>query len=157
MQDNRRLTQLSVSDVEKSVHFYTHYLGFEKVADVNDFGYAILEKEDMQLLISNPVSQGIIARQPTMPLGRGIQIEFKFKDILSIYLRLKDTGIKIDPDLDLIGFSGFRMLKVHAPEDYILRLIRADSDIDIKEENLAQNSLNVQMMFRINSSLFLNA
>ena len=157
MQNNHRLTQLSVTDIEKSVHFYTHYLGFKECMQVADSGYILLEKEDRQLLISNSLSQGVITKPPRMPLGKGILLEFKFKDIFSIYKKLVFTNTEMLPVLDGIGLEGFIAMYLRDPEDYQWMLIRSDNKADIKEENLVQNSLNVQIMFRDNSSPCLSA
>ena len=82
--------ELSVSDFEQSVQFYTEILGFEVLFSRDLFVY--LELEEVQFMLQQTNIDGWQTGGLEPPFGRGINFQIELDDIGPLYQRLKKVN-----------------------------------------------------------------
>ena len=129
MKFNKLIPELSVSDLKKSLDFYTKTLGFKVEYQREESNFAYLSFQGSQLMIDqgnddkkSPWFTGALA----YPRGRGIHFQLEVKEISTILDRLKKHNYPIKhpskeywfrKDNRLIGMKGFLVLD---PDGYLL-------------------------------------
>jgi len=86
MRFNKLIPELSVSDFEKSLKFYTKILGFNIEYDREKF--AFLSLQGSQIMIEE-VNNNWETGELKYPFGRGINFQIEVKDIKSLLQSLR--------------------------------------------------------------------
>lgn len=129
MKFNKLIPELSVSDFEKSLNFYTKILGFKIEYQREEVNFAYLSFQGSQIMLDNgnneedsPWFTGALK----YPRGRGIHFQFEVDNIMPILERLQKNNypIKVKPkdywlrkDNKMIGMKGFLVMD---PDGYLL-------------------------------------
>jgi catechol 2,3-dioxygenase-like lactoylglutathione lyase family enzyme len=126
MKFNKLIPELSVSNIEKSLHFYTKVLGFRVEYSRKEPKFAFLSFQGSQIMIepaNNHWSTGTL--EP--PFGRGINFQIETKNVLALVKKLKKhnyplfKGIKDNWYRQGKKLLGCREILVLDPDGYLLR------------------------------------
>lgn len=127
MKFNRLVPELRVSDIEKSLRFYTENLGFRIEYRREESGFAFISRDGAQLMLEeNPDSEWGTGRLEH-PFGRGANFQMIVKDLAPILERLKNNNypIKMAPKESWYrredALLGVREFLVQDPDGYLLR------------------------------------
>ncbi len=125
MKFNSLIPELSVSDIEKSIKFYT-LIGFEIMYERKEDKFCFLQLEENQIMIeqiNDNWNTGILE----YPFGRGINLSMSVKDVEEIYNKIKEKNIDIFQELkinkyqvDNVVYEDKEFL-VQDPDGYLLR------------------------------------
>ena len=124
MQFNRLIPELSVTDFEKSLSFYTKVLGFKVEYDREKF--AFLSLQGAQIMIEEVNGIWDVGKLKK-PFGRGVNFQIEVDSIIPIYDSLKKAGHEIfqepkdnwyEKDSNQLGNREFL---VQDPDGYLLR------------------------------------
>ena len=121
--------ELSVSDFEQSVQFYTEILGFEVLFSRDLFVY--LELEEVQFMLQQRSIDGWQTGGLEPPFGRGINFQIELDDIAPLYERLKAANHPFFRDVKDGWYktgnvlSGQREFLIQDPDGYLLRFCQA--------------------------------
>ena len=121
--------ELSVSDFERSVQFYTDVLGFEVLFSRDSFVY--LELEEVQFMLQAVSIDGWQTAKLKPPFGRGINFQIELNDIAPLYGQLKEANHPIFQDIKDSWYetgnvlSGQREFLIQDPDGYLLRFCQA--------------------------------
>lgn len=125
MKFNRLIPELSVTDIEQSVKFYTD-IGFKIMYERKKDKFCFMQLEGNQLMIeqiNNHWSTGEMER----PFGRGINISMTISDIEAYYDTLKKKNIKMFLDLKVSHYEANGVMHddkeflIQDPDGYLLR------------------------------------
>lgn len=124
---NAMVPELTVTDFNKSLAFYTEILGFQirNQRDKPDFAY--LEHEKVQIMIEQFHESGWNTAELSYPLGRGINLQIELTNIEPIFDRLKKSNVKLYRDIKESWYdagsvlSGQKEFLVQDPDGYLLR------------------------------------
>lgn len=123
---NKLIPELSVSDFNRSLNFYTKILGFSIEYQREENKFAFLNLNDAQIMIEKE-NENWSTGEREYPYGRGInlQIEVDGVDILVKKLQKENYPIKVMPqenwyrqDNVLLGNKEFL---IQDPDGYLLR------------------------------------
>jgi len=129
MKFNKLIPELSVSNFEKSLEFYTKILGFKVDYKREESKFAFLSLEGSQLMIdqgNNSKKSPWFSGKLEYPRGRGIHFQIELKKIAPVLNKLKKSGYPIkEPPKEywfrkgnsLIGMKGFLVMD---PDGYLL-------------------------------------
>jgi catechol 2,3-dioxygenase-like lactoylglutathione lyase family enzyme len=120
----------SVSDIERSVHYYVDGLGFEmtnKWIDQGQLRWCWLQREGAALMLQEFHTEGHDAWVPQGKLGAGVSIYFICQDALAIYRELISRGVSASQPL--VG-NHMWVTSLSDPDGYQLHF---ESDTDIPE------------------------
>lgn len=121
--------ELSVSNFERSVWFYTEVLGFEVLFSRDRFVY--LELEEIQFMLQAASSDTWQTADFEHPFGRGINFQLELGDIIPVYQRLKAAEYPFFCDVENSWYktgdvlSGQREFLIQDPDGYLLRFCQA--------------------------------
>ena len=125
MKFNSLIPELSVSNIENSIKFYTS-IGFQIMYERKNDKFCFLELENNQIMIeqiNNNWNTGILE----YPFGRGINISMSIKNIEQYYNEIKEKNIKIFQEIqvnkcqvDKITYEDKEFL-IQDPDGYLLR------------------------------------
>ena len=124
--------ELSVSDFERSVKFYTDVLGFEVLFSHDLFVY--LELEEIQFMLQQSSNDGWKTGTLEPPFGRGINFQIELDDIGPLYQRLKKVNHPFFRDVKDVYYetpdvaSGQRKFLIQDPDGYLLRFCQATGE-----------------------------
>ena len=124
--------ELSVSDFERSVQFYTDVLGFEVLFSREKFVY--LELEEVQFMLQAVSIDGWQTGALEPPFGRGINFQIELDDIEPLYGRLKKANHPFFRNVKDSWYktgdvlSGQREFLIQDPDGYLLRFCQAISE-----------------------------
>ena len=122
MNFNKLIPELSISDFEKSLKFYTEILGFKIEYTKEKPKFAMLSFQGSQIMIAqaNDTSDSPwFTGKLEYPRGRGIHFQFEVDNITTILDNLKKNNyqIKAEPkeywfrkENELIGMNGFLVM-----------------------------------------------
>ena len=136
---NALIPELSVSDINKSLHFYLGILSFKLEYERKDDKFALLSLNDSQIMIeeiNGHWETGILS----YPFGRGINFQIAVDNIDELYKKIKinDYPIKMEMEENwyrannkLIGQKEFIIMD---PDGYLLRFAQdlGENEIIIK-------------------------
>lgn len=125
MKFNRLIPELSVTNIDKSVKFYTS-LGFQVVYERKEDHFCFLELEGNQLMIeeiNDNWNTGVLE----YPFGRGINISMTIDNIETFYSYVKSLGYPLFKELMVnkykvedIVYEDKEFL-IQDPDGYLLR------------------------------------
>ncbi len=123
--------ELTCSDFEKTIHFYTDILGFRIVHSQAEEGFAFLEREGAELMIDT-IGKGRTWMSGPMehPFGRGSNLRIQVSDVQKMYDTVKAANCKIFMDMEEIWYpagdkeTGNRQFIVCDPDGYLLRFFQ---------------------------------
>ena len=129
MKYNHLIPELSVSDFNKSLNFYTQILGFKVEYDRPESNFAYLSFQGSQLMIdqgNNSEKSPWYTGKLEYPRGRGIHLQIDIDDLKPLIRLLKKHNypVKVAPkdywvrkDDVLVGMRG---LLIMDPDGYLL-------------------------------------
>ena len=126
MRFNKLIPELSVSDVHKSLDFYTKILGFKIKYQRPENKFAFLSLQGSQLMIEE-VNRKWKTGKLAFPFGRGVNFQIEVKDVNAIAEVLKKNkySIKMMPKDNWYRkgdiMLGCREMLVMDPDGYLLR------------------------------------
>jgi catechol 2,3-dioxygenase-like lactoylglutathione lyase family enzyme len=135
MKFNKLIPELSVSDFEKSLEFYTKILGFKVEYTREKFAFLSLQRSQIMIEeINNHWKTGELK----YPFGRGINFQIEIKDINPILQSLKKNKHALFKNPQDKWYRkankllGCREFLVQDPDGYLLRF---SQDIGTKDVN----------------------
>jgi len=129
MKFNKLIPELSVSDFEKSLRFYTEILSFKIEYQREECNFAYLSFQGSQIMIdqgNDEENSPWFTGKLEYPRGRGIHSQFEVDEIQPILDNLNKNNypIKVEPEEywfrkedELIGMKGFLVMD---PDGYLL-------------------------------------
>lgn len=125
MKFNSLIPELSVSNIENSIKFYTS-IGFQIMYERKNDKFCFLELENNQIMIeqiNNNWNTGILE----YPFGRGINISMSIKNIEQYYNEIKEKNIKIFQEIQVNKYQVDKKIYedkeflIQDPDGYLLR------------------------------------
>lgn len=125
MKFNSLIPELSVSNIENSIEFYTS-IGFKIIYERKKDKFCFLELENNQIMIeqiNNNWNTGILE----YPFGRGINISMSIKNIDQYYNKIKEKNIKIFQEIQINKYQVDEKIYedkeflIQDPDGYLLR------------------------------------
>ena len=128
MISNALVPELSVTDFNKSLDFYTRILGFSVAYKRDEEGFAFLIQGEAQLMIDE-VGKGRTWKTGEFehPLGRGINLQIEVKSIEPLLSNLKENSIPLFLETEEKWYRkddievGNRQFLVQDVDGYLLR------------------------------------
>jgi catechol 2,3-dioxygenase-like lactoylglutathione lyase family enzyme len=125
---NALVPELSITDFEKSLDFYTRVLGFSVLYKREEEGFAYLVLGDAQLMIDQ-IGKGRTweAGAFEKPLGRGVNFQIEVPSIEPLLRNLEQEGIKLFLEVEEKWYrqdgveTGNKQFLVQDPDGYLLR------------------------------------
>jgi catechol 2,3-dioxygenase-like lactoylglutathione lyase family enzyme len=125
---NQLIPELSVSDYQTSLYFYTKVLGFSIVYKREEEGFAFLVLGNAHLMIDE-IGKGRDWKTAELdhPLGRGVNFQIEVKSIDPVLEGLKRAGIKLFLETEEKWYriedkeAGNKQFLVQDPDGYLLR------------------------------------
>ncbi|MBD3303801.1 VOC family protein [Candidatus Woesearchaeota archaeon] len=139
MKFNKLIPELTVSDIKKSLEFYTKILGFKTEYQREEDKFAFLSFQGAQIMIEQNKDSDWHTGKLEKPFGRGINFQIEAKKIQPILDSLKKHKypLKKAPmenwyrkDKELIGNKEFLVMD---PDGYLLRF---SEDLGTKPLNI---------------------
>lgn len=96
---NPMVPELTVTDFQKSLDFYTNILGFSIRNQRKKPDFAYLEQEKVQLMIEQYHENGWNVAELSLPLGRGVNFQIELADTQPILNRLAKSKIQLYREL----------------------------------------------------------
>ncbi len=123
MKFNKLIPELTVSNLEKSLKFYTNILGFKVEYSRKGFCFLSFQKSQIMISESDNWETGKLER----PLGRGINFQIEVNKIDPLLQKLRKNKIKlfIEPQEKWYRVGKIKMgnkqFLVQDPDGYLLR------------------------------------
>jgi len=140
MKFNKLVPELSVSDFDRSLDFYTEILGFKLEYERPNFAFLSFQGSQLMIDAGNfSKDSSWFTGKLEYPRGRGIHFQLEVKDISPLLNNLKKNNypVKEQPkeywfrkDKKLIGMNGFLVMD---PDGYLLMFYE---DLGEKPANL---------------------
>lgn len=125
MKFNKLIPELSVTDINKSIEFYTN-IGFKIVYQRKEDKFCFLELEGNQLMIEQLNDNWNVGKLE-YPFGNGINISMSVDDVEAYYRKLKKLDYNFFKDLmtnkykvDNVVYEDKEFL-IQDPDGYLLR------------------------------------
>ncbi|WP_202411274.1 bleomycin resistance protein [Aeromonas veronii] len=127
---NPMVPELSVTDLARSLVFYTGLLGFSVRYRRDDPPFAYLEQQQVQLMLEqvHPAGWQVGALEP--PFGRGINLQMELTEIQPLLDRLQAAGIALFRQPTEVWYPVGEMLAeqreflLQDPDGYLLRFVQ---------------------------------
>jgi catechol 2,3-dioxygenase-like lactoylglutathione lyase family enzyme len=126
---NKLIPELSVTDIQKSLPFYTEILGFKVEYSRPEEKFYFLSIDGAQLMVEE-INNHWWTGELEYPLGRGLNFQIEVDDVSAIIGRLEEAGIALFRPLkeswyrgDGVEFGQIEFL-VQDPDGYLLRFIQ---------------------------------
>ena len=126
---NRLIPELSVTNLGKSLEFYTETLGFKIEYSRPEEGFFFLSLEGSQIMIEEVNDHWWIG-ELEHPFGRGINFQIEVSDVSVLVERLDEAGIALFRPVGEMWYRGgdaeFGQIEflVQDPDGYLLRFIQ---------------------------------
>ena len=126
MNFNKLIPELSVSNIEKSKHFYINVLNFKLEYERKEDKFAFLSYNGSQIMLEQ-INENWNVGALEYPFGRGINFQIETNEIEEISNRLKENNIKIYKDIFESKYIANgevfieKELLVQDPDGYLLR------------------------------------
>lgn len=93
---NKLLVELTVSDIKKSLEFYTQVMGFETTFTTPSGGYAVIRLFENQIRLRQKPERWLheFFGELEVPFGRGLNFRIEFSDLSPLLQRLEHAGLK---------------------------------------------------------------
>jgi len=138
---NQMIPELDVFDLEKSLEFYTKFIGFSVVYTREEDKFAFLQMQNVQLMIQEIDFENNKWQVDTLkyPLGNGINFQIDVTNIDEIYNRLKENNYNIFVEMEEHWYRkdnvlmGCKEFLVQDPNGYLLRFSEDLEDKEIEE------------------------
>lgn len=123
----RLVPELSCSNIDRSLRFYTEVLGFTVLYSRPEERFAYLDREGAQLMIEQPTERAFVMGDLAYPYGRGMNLQIQVSDVESLYARATAAGSEIYLQLEERWYRrdrvllGNRQFVVLDPDGYLLR------------------------------------
>ena len=128
MRQNSLVPEISVTDFERSLRFYTEILGFKVEYKREEEGFAFLSLGSSQIMIDRiGVGRTWETGKFEYPLGRGINFQIEVESIDGILENLKKNAIKLFLEVEEKWYrkgdveAGNKQFLVQDPDGYLLR------------------------------------
>jgi catechol 2,3-dioxygenase-like lactoylglutathione lyase family enzyme len=119
--------ELTVSDFDESLAFYTRGVGFDVAFSRAEPAFAYLDLEGAQLMISEFHEDGWNVGELTRPYGRGINLQIECSDVEGLREDLARSSYPLYRGIEEAWYetgdvlSGQREFLVQDPDGYLLR------------------------------------
>jgi catechol 2,3-dioxygenase-like lactoylglutathione lyase family enzyme len=126
MNFNRLIPELAVANLNASLDFYVHQLGFTIDFDRPAEGFAHLSYQGAQLMLCQDGNTWVTAT-PEAPRGCGINLQIETDDLAEVERRIARHGIPLFRQTQETWYrigtyeEGVRELLVQDPDGYLLR------------------------------------
>lgn len=126
MKFNSLIPELSVTDIEKTRHFYCDVLGFKIEYERPEKKFIFVSYEGNQIMLEQ-INGCWNTGKLEYPFGRGINFEIGVSDVEAIYNRIKAAGIKLFADMEVSSYRNGneniiqKEFLVQDPDGYLLR------------------------------------
>lgn len=126
MEFNKLVPEISVTDINKSKHFYIDILNFKLEYERKDDNFAFLSYQGSQLMIEQ-INDNWNVGELEHPFGRGVNFQIETNEIEEISKRLKINNVKIYKDIFKSEYVANgevfveQELLVQDPDGYLLR------------------------------------
>ncbi len=128
MKPNSLVPELSITDFNETIRFYTEILGFKIEYQRTEEGFAYLSLGESQIMIDKiGLTRTWATGELEYPLGRGINLQIEVPDVESIINRLREDGVELFMELEEKWYRkddievGNRQFLVQDPDGYLLR------------------------------------
>jgi catechol 2,3-dioxygenase-like lactoylglutathione lyase family enzyme len=123
------IPEFKVTDLKKSLDFYTDLAQFVIEYDRPEQSFAMLTKEGAYLMIEAPTpgSRTFDAAETVYPFGRGMHLQIKVADVQRLYDNFKDHNYPLFLDMEEKWYrrnteeAGNKQFLVQDPDGYLLR------------------------------------
>ena len=125
MKFNSLIPELSVSNINKSLTFYTN-IGFKIVYQREEDKFYFLQLEDNQIMIQE-INNNWNTGELSYPFGRGINISMTIIDIDKYYSIIKEINIELFEPLKINKYKANDIIYedkeflIQDPDGYLLR------------------------------------
>jgi len=126
----RLVPELLVSDIARSIAFYTDVCGFSILYARDEERFAFLDRGGAQIMLEERGQDGVrawITAPLSYPYGRGMNLEVEVESAVSLHEACRNAGARIFLEIeekwyrrDAI-FLGVRQFIVQDPDGYLLR------------------------------------
>jgi catechol 2,3-dioxygenase-like lactoylglutathione lyase family enzyme len=129
--------ELSVSDFQKSLGFYTKVLGFKIEYDRPEKKFALLSFENSQIMI-NEHNDTWETGKLEYPLGRGVNFQIECGNVDLLIKKLRENNFKLFQEVEENWYRkdnkelGNREFLVQDPDGYLLRFAQFLGERDIR-------------------------
>ena len=128
MESNSLVPELSITDYQKTLHFYTEILGFKIEYQREEEGFAYLSHGESQIMIDQiGLTRTWMTGELEYPLGRGINLQIEVPDVDKLLKRLHQNDISLFMELEEKWYRkddvevGNKQFLVQDPDGYLLR------------------------------------
>lgn len=127
---NPMVPELSVTDLDRSLAFYTGLLGFSVRYRRDTPPFAYLEQQQVQLMLEQVHPEGWQVAALEAPFGRGINLQMELTDIQPLLDRLQHAGIALFRQPTEVWYpvanmlAGQREFLLQDPDGYLLRFVQ---------------------------------
>ena len=128
MKSNSLVPELSITDYEKTLWFYTEVLGFSIEYQRVEEGFAYLSLGESQIMVDQiGKTRTWMTGEFEYPLGRGINLQIEVPDVDSLLQRLKENDIPLFMVPEEKWYRkndtevGNKQFLVQDPDGYLLR------------------------------------
>ncbi|WP_368215863.1 bleomycin resistance protein [Aeromonas sp. R2-3] len=127
---NPMVPELSVTDLARSLAFYTGLLGFSVRYRRDDPPFVYLEQQQVQLMLEQVHPAGWLVGTLEPPFGRGINLQMELTDIQPLLDRLLAAGIALFRQPTEVWYpvgemlAGQREFLLQDPDGYLLRFVQ---------------------------------
>lgn len=140
---NQMIPEFDVFDLEKSLEFYTKFIGFDVVYTREEDRFAFLQLDNVQIMIQEIDFENNKWQVDTLkyPLGNGINFQIDVTNIDEIYNNLKDNNYTIFVEMEEHWYRkenvlmGCKEFLVQDPNGYLLRFSEDLEDRKIEDNN----------------------
>lgn len=126
MKFNSLIPELSVTDIEKTRHFYCDVLGFKIEYERPEKKFIFVPYEGNQFMLEQ-INGYWNTGKLEYPFGRGINFEIGVSDVEAVYNRVKAAGIKVFADMETSCYREGnneiiqKEFLIQDPDGYLLR------------------------------------
>ncbi|MCW4013979.1 MAG: VOC family protein [Candidatus Bathyarchaeota archaeon] len=128
MKSNSLVPELSITDYQQTLHFYTEILGFKIEYQREEEGFAYLSLGESQIMIDQiGLTRTWMTGEFEYPLGRGINLQIEAPDVDALLERLNHHNISLFMELEEKWYRkddhevGNKQFLVQDPDGYLLR------------------------------------
>ena len=139
MKSNSLVPELSITDYERTLWFYTEVLGFSIEYQRTEEGFAYLSLGESQIMVDQiGKTRTWMTGEFKYPLGRGINLQIEVPDVDLLVQSLKENGVPLFMEPEEKWYRkndtevGNKQFLVQDPDGYLLRFFE---DLGTRELN----------------------